>query len=288
MDELLKGLGEASSEEEKAIALTAFLASSSGLNSFAEQYGENAKVEAQEKVFELVKDESLSDGVRIQAAEVLKVILRDKVAIQKVVTFENVITMLQMASLFPPDYKSDPALSEALEKKLANQSAFKYPTVVDEYNDEDDERELKEKDAVEAATEAAQLPKLDDEVLAFGPPVPGKESAPLQAEVAKCLVNIITRDRRGETMIEALGVLPRLLWRLGDKNHPSQLRFPMLRMLLRMSFERVAKLRLHESKVLNTLADVLEICTGDLENTDHFVDLVECLKVNTLLHISST
>jgi hypothetical protein len=234
------------------------------------------------QVAELALNVEMDEKVRSAALVSLRYILRDKSGPPDLVSYNIIFNLLRLAALVPPQTEIPANMENVIQEILEqNKSPFKYPTPsTDESGIEDEDEEKAKKEDLEKAKETAdKLPSLDSQVEALGEPWEVTHSPILQAEASKCIVNVITRHERSEAIVEAFNVLPILLLRLQRNAHPKEARFAYMRLLLRMTFERVLKLRLFKSRVLNVLAECLERSMDDIDDPVYSVDIEEILKV---------
>jgi hypothetical protein len=228
-------------------------------------------------------DESADDSLRTAALTALRYILREKAETSEILTCDRVMSLLKISGLLPPSFLVPADLEAKVNEVLSHGGAFQYPKMEEDESEsclEDEEAEkAKLEDAAKAQGIADSLTPLDTEVAALGEPWEIKYPSALQAEAAKCIVNVITKHERGGAIVDSFNILPPLMLRLKSKTYAKESRFAFLRLLLRMTFERVLKLRLFESGILNILADVLEDCLEEQFHPTRGIDLEECLKV---------
>mmetsp|Transcript_20868 Transcript_20868/g.28785 ORF Transcript_20868/g.28785 Transcript_20868/m.28785 type:complete len:501 (+) Transcript_20868:64-1566(+) len=231
-------------------------------------------------ISDLALDDKTEETIRELALTSLRYTFRDRSGSASIIPYEKIFRLLQIASLVPPDSKIPENLDSIVEEILTRSGTFKYPQPSDESGIEDEELDRAKKEDTQKANEYAQkLPPLDGLVKELGDPWVSPYKPTLQAEAAKCIVNIITRHERTEAIVEAFNVLPCLLLHLKHQSFPKDSRFPFLRLLLRMTFERVLKFRLFSSSVLNILADLLDRSLEDIDHPIYTHDIEECLKV---------
>uniref|UniRef100_A0A7S4NUK7 Uncharacterized protein n=1 Tax=Paramoeba aestuarina TaxID=180227 RepID=A0A7S4NUK7_9EUKA len=229
------------------------------------------------RVSELAINEEHDEQLRTTALLSLRYILRDKAGPSELVALDVVFHILRIAGLIAPD---TPLPDDNALKALEDASPYRYPSLDDESGIEDEEEDKRKAEDLAAAKETAdKLPLLDTQVEALGEPWETKTSPILQAEAAKCIINIITRNQQSEAIVGAFNVLPVLLLRLEKNAYPKEARFAYMRLLLRMTFERVLKLRIYKSRVLNILAASLERSMEDIDDTIYSSDIEEILKV---------
>jgi len=225
--------------------------------------------------------DDLEEPLRSAALTALRFVLRERSETSELLTFERVFKLLLISGIVSPQFSLPENLEEKVQAILSEDDTFKYPSIEDDESClEDEEKEKAQKEDNEKALHVAEsLPALDKQVEDLGEPWKSPYSPALTAEAAKCIVNVITKHERGGAIIDALNILPHLLLQLKHRVFPKEARFAYLRLLLRMTFERVLKLRLFSSSVLNILADVLDWSLEDIENPAYSGDIEECLKV---------
>ena len=232
------------------------------------------------QVAEVALKKDNEEKLRVAALLALRYILRDKSGPTDLISYEVIFKLLRLAGLVSPDTELPDDMENVIHEILTENSPYKYPTPADESGIEDeDEEKAKAADLEKAKETAAKLPPLDTQIEALGEPWEIDGSAALQAEAAKCIVNVITRHERSEAIVSAFNVLPVLLLRLGRNAFPKEARFAYMRLLLRMTFERILKLRIYKSRILNILAENLERSMDDIDDPVYSIDIEEILKV---------
>ena len=231
-----------------------------------------------QQVSDLALNKENDEKLRSAALLSLRYILRDKSGPTDLISYEVIFKLLRLSGLVAPDTQLPE--KNVFHEILAQSTPYKYPTSSDESGIEDeDEEKAKAEDLEKAKQAAAKLPPLDTQVEALGEPWEVEGSDIIQAEASKCIVNIITRHERSEAIVSAFNVLPVLLLRLHRNAYPKEARFAYMRLLLRMTFERVLKLRIYQSRILNTLAESLERSMEDIDDPVYSIDIEEILKV---------